>query len=648
MKRIVFIKRTDQLDSLQKEQADLARSAQIVALCAAAGIALRERRRDCPVASEFLSAEDLREITIEARRLSRSWFEPFGQELSYRGLNLGEMVRIDNIWFFRELLAAHLVAQRITDQLRPSEVYLFAERQVACLRGHRAKPSHDVCEAALMDSFFHLGVKAINLARIYRGRFPFVPVKYKRHLLRAARFLKNSRSALDAVQDDEPHPGKTPRPLFAGRGERLLLAIGEEVDLLSLAPLVEMIDSSPDYKAVLVNSDSEILSAKARSGIATISSEKVFPLVEAYPATVDRAAAGKIRNARRAFDSAQRARLYGKDSPLNNRLLDFHFDAVWLGFLKSLIPHVDRVSAFLKDAKPDAVMVAGVEQAKDRATVKIANSLGIRTIGVPHGYIGNVDAYEFETDYFLAWGEASRRCLVEEFGKEREAISVFAPLHLNRVARANRPSARPAARRRLLALTSRVSPVCYDPVDSRVFEDVWKAIRSFVEKSPDVELIIKPHPGGADFTDYYEKLCAQFPDGRARIEQSRRLEEMADEVEAVVAVIDASTAILVAQLLQLPTLFIRAAWRDMLWAVRAWGLPDGIESLDSIDEIAPALDRLMFDEDFRRRCVERGQRLIENNLKPYGLEGPQAELLSILDGCFAAEDRAIDSSLVCA
>lgn len=46
--------------------------------------------------------------------------------------------------------------------------------------------------------------------------------------------------------------------------------------------------------------------------------------------------------------------------------------------------------------------------------------------------------------------------------------------------------------------------------------------------------------------------------------------------------------------------------------------------------------------------VERGQRLIENNLKPYGLEGPQAELLSILDGCFAVEDRAIDSSLVCA
>ncbi|MEW6210181.1 MAG: hypothetical protein AB1631_17575 [Acidobacteriota bacterium] len=646
MSRIVFIKRLDQFIALQKERPDLARSAQVVALSARAWIALREAGIDCQAASEFLSAKDLREITVEARILSRSWFETFRQELSYRGLNLGEMVRIDNIWFFRELLAADTVARRIMNQLRPSEVYLFAQRQVSCLQGHRAKPSHDVCEAALIDSFSRSGVKTINLVKINRGRFPFLPVKYKRYLLRAARFLKNPRSALDAIQNDEPQMSRAPRPLpFAERGERLLLAIGEEVDLLSLAPLVEMIDSSPRYKAVLVNSDSEILTVKARSGIATISSETVFPLLDSYPATTDKETAGRIASARRAFDRAQRVRLYGKDSPLNNRLMDFHFDAVWSGFLKSLIPHIDRVNALLDDVNPDAVIVAGVEQAKERATVKIAKNLGIRTIGIPHGFIGNVDAYEFETDHFLAWGESSRRCLIEEFDKQPESISVFGPLHLNRIAQRNHTVARTTDRRRLLALTSRAAPVCYDPVDLRVFEDVWKAISSFVERSTDVELIIKPHPGGGDFEDYYEKLCAMLPEGRARIERSRRLEDMTDGVDAVVAVIDASTAILVAQLLRLPTLFIRAAWRDMYWAVRAWGLPNGVESVEAVDEIAPALERLMFDEDFRQVSIERGQRLIENNLKPYEPEGPQPELLSILDRCFAAQDH---SSRVCA
>jgi hypothetical protein len=646
MRRIVFLKGPDQLRSLQSQEEQLLRSAEVIALSARAWLDLRRAGLAPRAASEFLSAEEMREIVYLARRLSQLWFKPFEHHLSYKGINLGELVRIENNVFFREMIAGDLIARRLAEHFRPEEVYIFSRQQTPCLRGHRTSSAHDVCEAALTYSFAHAGVKVINLHRTDRGRFPFIPLSYKQNALRIARFLKNPRTVLQERQCKEVQT--TCEPLRVPiEDERLLLGMGEEVDLLSLAPLIEIIDAAPGYRAVLVNSDSEILSVGTRSGLGTVPAERVFQLVSAYTTTADNNIAPRIERARQEFDAARRERVYGKDSPLNNRLLDFHFNAIWISLTRAVIPHIDRASALLESVRPDGVIVAGVEQAKDRATVKIARNLDIRTIAIPHGYIGSVDAYEFETDLFLAWGESSRQCLIEEFVKKPESIEVFGPPHLNRLPRNTRYQP-PSGSRRVLALTSRVSPVCYDAVDPVAFEAVWREILSFIERSPEVELIIKPHPGGKDFTEYYERLCEQLPDGRARIETSRRLEEMAGEVDAVIAVIDPSTAILVAQLLLLPTLYIRASWREMLWAARAWGLPDGIESVDSVDEIAPALDRLMNDEVFRQHCIERGRHLVENNLKPWGLSGPDEELIPILNDFFASQTARIDPTMVCA
>jgi hypothetical protein len=73
------------------------------------------------------------------------------------------------------------------------------------------------------------------------------------------------------------------------------------------------------------------------------------------------------------------------------------------------------------------------------------------------------------------------------------------------------------------------------------------------------------------------------------------------------------------------------------WAVRAWSGTDGLSSVDRVEEIAPTLDRLFGDERFRAECLERGRRVLERNIKPYGSQGPVAELTAIFDGCFAED-----------
>ncbi len=640
MKRLLFIKHFEQYEFLQKECHELLRTAEIVTLSAAAYIALQKAGRDCYAAPEFLSLQDLREIPNEARRLSRLWYEPIGETMIFEGLNLGELVRIENIWFFREMIAADRIAKHIAEKVQPAKAYLFAEGRVPCLRSHRVRPAHDVCEAVLLDSLLRTGVHTHNLAAApSRGRFPFLPVAFKRRARNLLHSLKNFHSLSDSSSTGNPQLLAPGREFPALIGRRLLLAIGEEVDLLGLAPLVELLNLTTGYAARLINTDSEILHTTTRSGLETVAAEQVFSLQEADSLVMDRGIVKRMTTVQRAFEAARRARNYGHDTILNNRLLNFHFAAIYSSFLKTLIPHILRVKALLRATNPDGVIVAGVEQAKDRATVKIAKQLGILTIGVPHGYLGDADAYEFETDYFLAWGEASRQCLIEEFGKEPEAIKIFSPIHLNRLVPTPRCAARPASGRRLLALTSRTAPVCCDAFDWKTFEHVWKAILSVVETSPEVELIIKPHPGGADAIHYYENLTKRLPPGRVRLETTGRLEALANDVDAVVAVCDASTAILVAQRLRLPTLFIRAGWRVMPWAVRAWGLPDGVESVDVVSDIAPALTRLLFDEEFRHRSKERGIKLLRDNLAPYGVGGAESALLSVIDRCFQVQDQ---------
>jgi hypothetical protein len=634
---LLFLKNVEQLAAVRTERPELVSGSDIVALSLGGWLALRERGVDARPASEFLEDGDLGDVVRAASALGREWYGPCRALLTYDGFDLGELVRLENLWFFWELGAAARVARRIVERRPPSHVFLFAGRGAPCLRSHRVRATHSVCEAALVDAFTTEGIPTTNLATIDRGRLPFVPLGLKRGLRRLLRGPAGSRpQACDASAGVRPGlPVRRP-------GTRLLLAIGEEVDLLSLAPVVHALDASPAYSAALVNSGGEILETSTRSGLTTVPADRALSLADAYPTHTPEATAARLDQARRDLDRSRRARPSAGATPFRSPLLDAHFDAVWAGLKDSVVPHIRRVTSLLRDTRPDGVIVAGCEMAKDRATVAVARRLGICTFAIPHGYVGNVAAFDFESDHFIAWGDASRECLVTELGKDAESIPVFGPLHLASIGPAE-AAASPGTRRRLLALTSRISPACFEQVDPVTFERAWAAVVGFMAASADVELIVKPHGGGADVVDFYERLIASLPAGRARLERSRRLEDMAGEVDAVVAMIDPTTAILVAQLLGLPTVYVRAGWRDMPWAARAWGGPDGLTSVDDIGGIAPALERLVGDEAFRRDCLARGRALVERNLKPHGHDGPAKELAAIFDACFPGERPATDT-----
>lgn len=626
---------------MRRNQPELLKSAQIVALSLSAWLMLRGEGFRAWAIWEFLTQDDLREILIDARQLSRIWHKPCREELFHEGIDLGELVRIDNLWFFRELAASERAARNMVKKFQTSEAYIFSRQTVPCLGWHRGWHTHDVCEAALLHYFTRAGVKVRNLARIDKGRFPFIPLRYKQAALKAMKVLIDPGLLFrQPIISNGATPNGNLALLDDADGRRLILAIGEEVDLLQMEPLVDVINDDAKYRAVLVNTEQEAPSVKARSGISTISPDNLFPLVSAYPDVESNAAREQISRARRRFEKERRANASTNGSALYSGLLDFHFSSVWKEMATETIPHINRLRRLFEERSPDGVLVADCGLAKNRATAKLARRFGIPTLAIAHGYVGDVDVFDFETDYFLAWGRSSRKCLIDEFGKDPDSIKVLGPIHLNKLKRRRSSYDSASSLKRLLVITNRVSPVCFEQLDPESFEKAWLAMADFLKQSPNVEMIIKPHPAGCDQLEWYERLCADLSP-RARIERARPLEEIVDQIDAAVAMTDMTTAVLVAQLFEIPTLFIRVGWKTMTWAVETWGGPDGLETIEKVEDISLALNRILFDEEYRSVCLERGRKLLEDNIAPPLPQGYAAQLLEIISVACGSPDRVI-------
>lgn len=296
------------------------------------------------------------------------------------------------------------------------------------------------------------------------------------------------------------------------------------------------------------------------------------------------------------------------------------FDWIWNRAWPDAIRHVDHLWALFQSARPAAVIVAGVERYRDRATVKVARAFGLPTIAIPHGLVEDIDCFDYDTDAFLAWGGVSKDMLVRHFGKRPETIKILGPLHLLQPIRGTGARRDAAFRqpkrhgRRVLVITSLMAPVCYDVADPGAVFHSWREIIAFFDGRPDAELIIKPCPGGFDQVEWYADLASRARHGNIRLVSNARIEDLVDQVDVAVVLFDVTTAQFVTQALGLPTLFVRSGWRLVPDRVVAAGLPDGFESVDRPHDVRQALSRLVDEDTYRQRCLEHGERALARHM----------------------------------
>lgn len=599
MDSITFLKTASQLERVERERPHLL-GGRVVALSPEVWLRLRQSGRSVVAASELLIDVELRTIARQARSIAAGWFARLGDALTYRGVNLGELVRLDNTIFFRELLAAHAIGRRILTEQRPAGVTLFADGTVACVGSHRHTGRHDVCEGVLLHLFRTAGVPVTNLAPEARERWPFVPVEMKRRLLRLARRAStpsNDGLASTAQRAESP----------AGDW---VAAIGEEVDLAALSALADVLRAGGSgLRVKLISTDDQLPDFGDRSGVRAVDPDAVGFLrsMVTPPDDAGRFLSRLARIRKRVSELSEDA--LGVPASLAGAVgVRAQFDWMWKRAWPDAVHHIAAVDWLYERARPQAVIVAGVERYRDRATVKRAKVAGIPTVAIPHGHIEDIDCFDFETDTFLAWGEASRRSLMAEFDKPADAIDVIGPIHLASLASARPRVAERRDRRALLAITSRLSPVCFDETDAEAFHATWTAVLDFFATRDDVELVIKPCPGGFDQAEWYRRLAAAAPRGNVRVVEGVRVEDIAGGFDGALIMFDVTTAQFVTHLCGLPTVLVRCGWRVTPERVRRSGLPDGFESIDAPDAVAATLARLLDDPAYRRACVERGER----------------------------------------
>jgi hypothetical protein len=63
-------------------------------------------------------------LTGKAVAFAKTWYEPFGQSLSYKGISLGEVVEYDFVFLFNDAVRSIEIAEEIMKQVRPDEIVL--------------------------------------------------------------------------------------------------------------------------------------------------------------------------------------------------------------------------------------------------------------------------------------------------------------------------------------------------------------------------------------------------------------------------------------------------------------------------------------------------------------------------------------------
>ncbi len=592
------VRSREEFDVLREVTGRIGVSPRIIALTSA--LRLDGSSAQIEMATDLLTPEDIRTVGVDARRAAQAWYAPFRELLLHRGVDLGSVSSVEQLWFFRELLASSTAARRLLASEDFDELYLFSS-DTPCLDGHRLLGTHGVSQAVFAGIFGAQGCRIRDLSGRPRQARPIRVTALEQRARRAIRRLLEAGSARGRRRELDR---------LASEVHGVILGFGEDFDLATIGAFLDAAGSLAASNASLIRTTSMASNVGGRTGLGGRLRDRVLDLSGALPPP-ERRVAMQLAKARRVFD-AMCADGSITPSELATPGLASHLDHVWRRWVQWLVPHISAVDFLLDSRRPERVVIASAERARDRATAEVARNYGIGTLTIPHGYIGDVDAYDFNTDHFAAWGEGSKSVLVAQLRKRPETIHVVGAPQLRGIAPALRNPAERGSR--LVLITSRITPACYDALDWNDYVATWKAIERFVSDHAGVTLVIKPHPGITEPLDFYATIVDRIGN-RARLERDQTLESLAAETDAIACVIDPTTALLVSHLLEIPTVYIRTSWRVRPWAADTWGLPEGTQSIDDVSDVESVLGRLLWDDAFRLNCQGRGRVLVHRQLR---------------------------------
>jgi len=625
MNKIIFLKNVEQLQYVKSHNPNLLHTHKSITNSVLVYSELRNSGYCVESASKYLKGKGLKYLQDKARELSIEWYKPFEHLLDYRDINLGELARIDNIFFFREVLASTCVIHAILNNNKINEIVVFSDINVPCIWNSRYSDSNNIFEAVVL---YNAESRHIHVKKLFLNK--------QQKLYSSSRYLKNkvdklidliyvkSRPFLKTIGKHDPR--RVQFKSFQREVEKkLILGFGVSYDLLILWPALKALFDTGEFQQILINGGTTLEIPSNRAGLYMDNKFQFIALEDFFVSCNNEKNKAKINlNKLRqdfkniSFDWTPLV------EPLKNPYLNVQFDFLWNDYFPNAISIIDAFSNLLEKMKPDLVLVDDMMSYPQRILVKLARIYGIKSVSIPHGWVGDIDEYEFESDLYLAWGELSKKQLIDEFGKNPNDINVVGAAQFNKIAlefSSNIKNSTEDIKEKfalrtdvpiVMFLTCNFLQTAFNNLQFKDFFSTWEAIKSYVLTHPNVEFIIKPHP--ADNCTWYKEFLASANLSNLKLIEGVRLEELLPAVDIGVSVGAVGTSGYLVLLAQKPLFFLNSISFHNNPTTKAWGEDNGITVVTDEEKLAPLLDKTLYDESFKNKCIKSGQVFLERSL----------------------------------
>lgn len=442
---------------------------------------------------DYLSSVESAHIEDEAVRFSKSWIGPLSKNLTFRGIDLVELIEVAYLAFFRQKLRMEYVFPKILNEKKISKVKIFKEEEVACINFSRVDNTNTVLEA-------------IMRYEALKHELELVEIEYN----------KNRTEHMSELNDSVDYKRVSGVNCWEKINSKRLLAFGGGFDMFLLHPYVKAWNQLENCEGILFNPS---LTLEKDTGRAGQDSDLIqFVCLREFESHKPSSMAVHTQNKiLKTLQKWSKRRIADKGNSLCNPLLNFQLNHMW-SELYRLPLLLDKMSKALEVLAPDAVLVSDMMSIPVRALLKLARKKNILTVNLPHGLVTPcIDEYVPYGDLYLAWGETTKKILSEQGLDANIKVSVVGAANVEKFVLSDEPDICLDDRYRELGLNPDKKTLCVvtEPQSSlwqkttmgiSEYESNWDSIIAFAIKH-DWQVLIKAHPyiDNYELYDYFAK-----------------------------------------------------------------------------------------------------------------------------------------------
>ena len=334
--------------------------------------------------SEYLCISDCSRIDEQGARLTRSWYKPLNNILTYRGVSVGEIAEFDFLYLFFDAFRGIEISQAIFNTESPDEIFLPTKVPLAW-------PSH-ACYETLPGTLHYIA--KLNSVHVYN-----TPLNHK------ALFVSKMKSF---IMRKAYGPAQTIRAKLRLARLSFLLKNSTEWEnrvLFVGVPSQSLIEKEMNDKTIAFN--------MPLASMATKNGKQQIKIIKNYWNEF-------------LEDQKQKKTLEYKGIPLIDVLLE-RFRQYFLEEFGDYIRYIDGCYREVKIVKPSIIVTTADTPPLRRIAVKTAGISGIPALSIQHGLIGRiVPGFYFETaecDKHAVWGRKAKE-LFANMGESPDSLII--------------------------------------------------------------------------------------------------------------------------------------------------------------------------------------------------------------------------------